>query len=157
MPSSPLVRSRRSCGESVWNIKPFDDKSCTRPFPLSSTRLFTLLRCRNLRERRYGTPLCVRQEDPVKIFASNKRSQRRFLLSIGFWLETMSDRFPLMVVRRFGRISYFRMNEILAPAGKLLAFCRACFEKLGLSPQNARLTAENLIFANLRGVDSHGV
>src|SRR5258705_6437123 len=49
------------------------------------------------------------------------------------------------------------MNETLAPAGKLLAFCRACFEKLGLSPQNARLTAENLIFANLRGVDSHGV
>lgn len=43
------------------------------------------------------------------------------------------------------------------PAGKLLAFCSACFEKLGLSRQNARLTAENLIFANLRGVDSHGV
>jgi LDH2 family malate/lactate/ureidoglycolate dehydrogenase len=49
------------------------------------------------------------------------------------------------------------MNETNAPAGKLLAFCSACFEKLGLSKQNARLTAENLIFANLRGVDSHGV
>jgi LDH2 family malate/lactate/ureidoglycolate dehydrogenase len=45
----------------------------------------------------------------------------------------------------------------MVPAGKLVAFCIACFEKLGLSPQNARLTAENLIFANLRGVDSHGV
>jgi LDH2 family malate/lactate/ureidoglycolate dehydrogenase len=49
------------------------------------------------------------------------------------------------------------MNEIKVPARKLLAFCSACFEKLGLSRQNARLTAENLIFANLRGVDSHGV
>src|SRR5262245_13643976 len=49
------------------------------------------------------------------------------------------------------------MNEINVPAGKLLAFCVACFEKLELSGQNARLTAENLIFANLRGVDSHGV
>jgi LDH2 family malate/lactate/ureidoglycolate dehydrogenase len=43
------------------------------------------------------------------------------------------------------------------PAPKLLAFCTACFRKLGLSAPNARLTAENLIFANLRGVDSHGV
>jgi LDH2 family malate/lactate/ureidoglycolate dehydrogenase len=49
------------------------------------------------------------------------------------------------------------MNETKVPAGKLLAFCSACFGKLGLSSQNARLTAENLIFANLRGVDSHGV
>jgi len=49
------------------------------------------------------------------------------------------------------------MNEILVPAPKLLAFCTACFQKLGLSAANARLAAENLIFANLRGVDSHGV
>lgn len=49
------------------------------------------------------------------------------------------------------------MNELKVPAKTLLAFCRACFAKLGLSPQTARLTAENLIFANLRGVDSHGV
>jgi LDH2 family malate/lactate/ureidoglycolate dehydrogenase len=49
------------------------------------------------------------------------------------------------------------MNEIKVPATKLLNFCIACFEKLGLSPDEARLTAENLIFANLRGVDSHGV
>src|SRR5258707_13806470 len=49
------------------------------------------------------------------------------------------------------------MNETTVPAGKLLAFCSACFEKLGLSKQHARLAAENLIFANLRGVDSHGV
>ena len=49
------------------------------------------------------------------------------------------------------------MNELKVPADKLLAFCRACFGKLGLSPQDAKLTAENLIFANLRGVDSHGL
>jgi LDH2 family malate/lactate/ureidoglycolate dehydrogenase len=49
------------------------------------------------------------------------------------------------------------MNEIKVPAAKLSAFCRACFEKLGLAPRGARITAENLIFANLRGVDSHGV
>src|ERR1051325_4872 len=49
------------------------------------------------------------------------------------------------------------MNEIKVEAAKLSAFCIACFEKLGLSPEEARLTAENLIFANLRGVDSHGV
>ena len=49
------------------------------------------------------------------------------------------------------------MNELKVPADKLLKFCSACFGKLGLPSQNARLTAENLIFANLRGVDSHGV
>jgi LDH2 family malate/lactate/ureidoglycolate dehydrogenase len=49
------------------------------------------------------------------------------------------------------------MNETFVPAPRLLAFCTACFQKLGLSAANARLTAENLVFANLRGVDSHGV
>src|SRR5262245_21573268 len=49
------------------------------------------------------------------------------------------------------------MNEPKVPAAELAAFCRACFGKLGLSAPNARLAADNLIFANLRGVDSHGV
>ena len=49
------------------------------------------------------------------------------------------------------------MNESTVPAPELLAFCSACFEALGLSSSDARLTAENLMFANLRGVDSHGV
>jgi LDH2 family malate/lactate/ureidoglycolate dehydrogenase len=48
-------------------------------------------------------------------------------------------------------------NEINVPARELSAFCVACFEVAGLSPEDARLTTENLIFANLRGVDSHGV
>ncbi len=49
------------------------------------------------------------------------------------------------------------MSEIKVPAEQLSAFCIACFVKLGLSPEDARGTAGNLIFANLRGVDSHGV
>src|SRR5688572_30634809 len=49
------------------------------------------------------------------------------------------------------------MNETTVPVEQLLEFCVACFEKVGLSPMDARLTADNLIFANLRGVDSHGV
>lgn len=50
------------------------------------------------------------------------------------------------------------MNETRkVPGEQLLEFCVACFEKVGLSPIDARLTADNLIFANLRGVDSHGV
>src|SRR5262245_25003569 len=49
------------------------------------------------------------------------------------------------------------MNAIKVPAPDLLRFCIGCFEKLGMRPEEARLTAENLVFANLRGVDSHGV
>ena len=49
------------------------------------------------------------------------------------------------------------MNEFNVSAPELSAFCVACFEKLGLTAQDARLTSDNLIFANLRGVDSHGV
>jgi LDH2 family malate/lactate/ureidoglycolate dehydrogenase len=49
------------------------------------------------------------------------------------------------------------MNETFVSARKLLSFCASCFVKLGVSAQNAQLTAENLVFANLRGVDSHGV
>jgi LDH2 family malate/lactate/ureidoglycolate dehydrogenase len=49
------------------------------------------------------------------------------------------------------------MNSLKVPAPQLCEFCSACFSKLGLGADQARLTAENLIFANLRGVDSHGV
>jgi len=49
------------------------------------------------------------------------------------------------------------MNEIRVPVKKLTAFCVGCFEKLGVPAAHARLTADNLIFANVRGVDSHGV
>src|SRR5215471_12442275 len=49
------------------------------------------------------------------------------------------------------------MNQILVSHRKLFAFCRCSFERLGLSAADARIVAENLLFANLRGVDSHGV
>jgi ureidoglycolate dehydrogenase (NAD+) len=39
----------------------------------------------------------------------------------------------------------------------LSAFSAACLEKLGLEAADARLVAETLVAANLRGVDSHGV
>jgi ureidoglycolate dehydrogenase (NAD+) len=40
---------------------------------------------------------------------------------------------------------------------KLAAFTAACLEQLGLRSEDARLVAETLVAANLRGVDSHGV
>src|SRR6266581_4539994 len=49
------------------------------------------------------------------------------------------------------------MNEIKVSVEKLARFCAACFEKLGASAEHARLVADNLLFANLRGVDSHGL
>ncbi len=49
------------------------------------------------------------------------------------------------------------MSETPIPVSQLSEFCIACFEKVGLAAADARLTADNLIFANLRGVDSHGV
>jgi ureidoglycolate dehydrogenase (NAD+) len=45
----------------------------------------------------------------------------------------------------------------LISAGKLAEFTAACLEKLGLEAADARLIAETLVAANLRGVDSHGV
>jgi ureidoglycolate dehydrogenase (NAD+) len=46
---------------------------------------------------------------------------------------------------------------MLVPHAKLGSFTAACLEKLGLRPADARLVAETLVAANLRGVDSHGV
>ncbi len=42
-------------------------------------------------------------------------------------------------------------------ADALKSFCIQVFEKLGVPPQDARATADNLVQANLRGIDSHGV
>jgi ureidoglycolate dehydrogenase (NAD+) len=49
------------------------------------------------------------------------------------------------------------MRETVVPQQKLESFSAACLEKLGLEPADARLVAETLVAANLRGVDSHGV
>jgi len=42
-------------------------------------------------------------------------------------------------------------------AEELEAFAAAVFEKVGLSPQDAATEAHVLVWANLRGIDSHGV
>ena len=49
------------------------------------------------------------------------------------------------------------MNEKTIPQEKLTVFAATCLEKLGLAAANARLVAETLVAANLRGVDSHGI
>jgi len=49
------------------------------------------------------------------------------------------------------------MRETVVPYQKLESFTAACLEKLGLEAADARLVAETLVAANLRGVDSHGV
>jgi len=49
------------------------------------------------------------------------------------------------------------MKERLIFREKLTAFAAACLEKLGLTPQDARLVADTLVASDLRGVDSHGI
>lgn len=43
------------------------------------------------------------------------------------------------------------------PHGTALVFTRRLFEAHGLSPQDAATVADNLVSADLRGVDSHGI
>ena len=42
-------------------------------------------------------------------------------------------------------------------ADALASFCTRVFEKMGVSNLDARTTADVLVQANLRGIDSHGV
>jgi len=49
------------------------------------------------------------------------------------------------------------MTDTLIPHERLAKFAAACLEKLGLAAADARLVAETLVDANLRGVDSHGI
>ena len=49
------------------------------------------------------------------------------------------------------------MREIAIAQVKLSAFAAGCLEALGLNADDARLVAETLVAANLRGVDSHGI
>ena len=48
-------------------------------------------------------------------------------------------------------------TEIRVQAEPLKAFCREVFEKLNVPPQDAQVTADNLVLADLRGISSHGV
>src|SRR5215213_1272698 len=45
----------------------------------------------------------------------------------------------------------------LYPESELRRFTRALFEKVGVPAADAARTADNLIHANLRGVDTHGI
>jgi len=42
-------------------------------------------------------------------------------------------------------------------AESLLDFCVRVFAKMGVSPEDAQVTADVLVLANMRGIDSHGV
>ena len=48
-----------------------------------------------------------------------------------------------------------RTSRVQADA--LESFCRQVFERLGVPEEDARITADVLVSADLRGVDSHGV
>jgi L-2-hydroxycarboxylate dehydrogenase (NAD+) len=49
------------------------------------------------------------------------------------------------------------MDRIVVWAEPLKAFCVRVFERLDISTQDAWMVADNLVAADLRGVDSHGV
>ncbi|HEY2932008.1 MAG TPA: Ldh family oxidoreductase [Acidobacteriota bacterium] len=49
------------------------------------------------------------------------------------------------------------MPDTRIPVTQLTEFCTRCFQKLGLGPDDARLTGSAIVAANLRGVDSHGI
>jgi LDH2 family malate/lactate/ureidoglycolate dehydrogenase len=47
--------------------------------------------------------------------------------------------------------------EIRVQAESLKAFCRRVFERLDVPSEDAEVTADNLVLADLRGISSHGV
>ena len=49
------------------------------------------------------------------------------------------------------------MENVKISAKQAQDFCAECFEKLGVPKENAENIADNLVLANLRGVDSHGI
>ncbi len=53
-------------------------------------------------------------------------------------------------------MNFKRSFEVYSPED-LRAFCEECFIKAGVSEEHAKLIADHLITASLRGVDSHGI
>ncbi len=49
------------------------------------------------------------------------------------------------------------MNEVRVQWQVLQEFMQQVFQRVGMPPEDARIEAEVLVWANLRGVDSHGV
>src|SRR5574339_761599 len=102
--------------------------------------------CRRRKSTRSSKSTCVRPG------ACSGRSQRCFgSISSGracfFSFAILPPRATILT----------RIVCMLVPADKLVSFTAACLEKLGLRAADARLVAETLVAANLRGVDSHGV
>lgn len=50
-----------------------------------------------------------------------------------------------------------KTDTVFVPWRKLWEFTRDVFIKVGMSPEEAKIEADVLLWANLRGVDSHGV
>lgn len=48
-------------------------------------------------------------------------------------------------------------NAVIVWEADLVAFCRQAFERTGMPPEQAAAVAANLVQADLRGVESHGV
>jgi len=55
------------------------------------------------------------------------------------------------------RSIYMSQNEVRVAWEPLKAFTREVFVRVGVPPKDAAIEAEVLVWANLRGVDSHGV
>ena len=56
------------------------------------------------------------------------------------------------------KIHFGKTNDrVLIPADPLKEFCSRILQKVGLPEPDADLTADNLVFANLRGTDTHGI
>jgi len=49
------------------------------------------------------------------------------------------------------------MENVKVSAKQAQDFCAECFEKFGVPKEDAENIADNLVLANLRGVDSHGI
>ncbi len=49
------------------------------------------------------------------------------------------------------------MNEVFVPVSVVESFMRDVFERLGVPPEDARICADVLIAADLRGIESHGI
>ena len=47
--------------------------------------------------------------------------------------------------------------DVVVSSAELIRFARELLESLKVSASNAKLVAESLVAANLRGVDSHGI
>ena len=49
------------------------------------------------------------------------------------------------------------VEKVVVAPGRLLAYMRELLRRYGLPEDGAETVAQNLLFANLRGLDTHGV